>query len=64
MKGGHRQLASQAKRVLVELCEFNAEMAMLMVTEEEGESARTLPTWFLLEIVKDVPRLAGALAVK
>ena len=64
VKGGHRQLASQAKRLLVELCEFNAEMAMLIVSEEEGESARTLPTWFLLEIVKDVPRLAGALTVK
>ncbi|MGC4046239.1 MAG: AAA family ATPase [Armatimonas sp.] len=64
VKGGHRQLANQAKRILVELCEFNAEMAMLLVTEEEGEDARALPTWLLLEIIKDVPRLAGAISVK
>ena len=64
VKGNHRQLANQAKRVLVELCEFNAEMAMLIVTEEEGENSRPLPTWLLLEIIKDVPRLAGAISVK
>lgn len=55
----HRQLAVQAKRVLTELCEFNPEMASVMVAEEAGEAARNLPAWFLIEVVRDLPRLAA-----
>lgn len=60
----HRQLAIQAKRVRVELCEISVEVATVMVAPETGESRRELPSWFLVEIVRDLPRLAGAVSVK
>ncbi len=64
IKPAHRQAVQQAKRVLVELCEINVEMATLMVAEEVGENARNLPSWFLVEVVRDLPRLAQRVAVK
>jgi hypothetical protein len=60
----HRVMASQAKRILVELCDLSAEMASLLVAEETGEGARNLPAWFLLEVVRDLPRLAASVTVK
>ena len=64
IKPAHRHLVSQAKRVLVELCDISAEMATVMVAEETGESGRPLPDWFLVEVVRDLPRLAQRVAVK
>jgi hypothetical protein len=64
LKGQHKQLAIQAKRVLVELCDIHAEMATLMVAEETGEGARNLPSWFLVEVMRDLPRLAQRIASK
>ena len=64
LKGQHRQLALQAKRVLVELCDINAELATVMVAEETGAEARNLPSWFLVEVVRDLPRLAQRVVVK
>lgn len=58
IKPPHRTLIMQAKRVLKELCEINAEMATLLVAEERGETARNLPSWFLVEVARDLPRLA------
>jgi hypothetical protein len=62
IKPAHRVMVNQAKRILVELCELSAEMAALMVVEEQGESARTLPSWFLVEVARDLPRLAQHIA--
>lgn len=64
IKPPHRHLVSQAKRVLVELCDISVEMATVMVAEETGEDARNLPDWFLVEVVRDLPRLAQRIAVK
>jgi MoxR-like ATPase len=64
MKPPHRQLVQQAKRVLVELCDISVEMATVLVAEEAGEDARNLPPWFLVEVVRDLPRLAQRVAVK
>jgi MoxR-like ATPase len=64
VKPQHRVLVQQAKRVLVELCDISAEMATVMVAEETGEEARNLPSWFLVEVVRDLPRLANRVAVK
>ena len=50
--------------MLVELCDISAEMATVMVAEETGEGARNLPSWFLVEVVRDLPRLAQRVAVK
>src|SRR4051794_12203174 len=64
VKPVHRQLVQQAKRILVDLCDINVEMATLLVVEESGEDARNLPAWFLVEVVRDLPRLAQRVAVK
>jgi len=64
VKAQHRLMTQQAKRVLVDLCDISLEMAMLMVGEETGEGARDLPSWFLVEVVRDLPRLAQRVAVK
>jgi len=64
VKPAHRQLVQQAKRVLVDLCDISAELATVLVAEETGEDARNLPSWFLVEVVRDLPRLAQRVAVK
>ncbi|MFN3650219.1 MAG: AAA family ATPase [Armatimonadota bacterium] len=64
LKPQHRTLVQQAKRILMELCEMSVEMATVMVAEEQGESARNLPPWFLVEVVRDLPRLAQSVAVR
>jgi MoxR-like ATPase len=62
IKPPHRQMVIQSKRVLVELCEVSLEMATLLVAEETGEEARNLPDWYLVEVVRDLPRLAQRVA--
>jgi hypothetical protein len=57
LKPQHRQLVIQAKRIMKELCEINAEMATVMVAEEKGDNPRNLPSWFLVEVARDLPRL-------
>jgi MoxR-like ATPase len=64
VKPQHRHMATQAKKVLVELCELSVEMATIMVAEEMGENARNLPGWFLVEVVRDLPRLAQSVTIK
>ena len=64
VRPAHRLMVTQAKRVLVDLCDISVEMATVMVAEEMGESARNLPAWFLVEVVRDLPRLAQRIAVK
>lgn len=63
-KPQHRHLASQAKRITVELCEISVEMASVLVAEEVGESARNLPSWLLIDLIRDLPRLAGVVKIK
>lgn len=64
VKPQHRHLVSQAKKLLVDLCELSVEMATLMVAEEEGDNGRQLPAWFLVEVVRDLPRLAQSITIK
>lgn len=58
LKPQHRIIVKQAKQILVQLCDTNVEMATVMVAEEAGEDARNLPAWFLVEVIRDLPRLA------
>lgn len=60
----HRMMVQQSKKLLMQLCETSVEMATVMVADETGESARKLPPWFLVEVVRDLPRLAQTVAVK
>jgi MoxR-like ATPase len=64
LKPRHHHLVHQAKNILTELCTISVEMATLLVAEESGETARPLPSWFLLDIMRDLPRLAAALSAK
>jgi hypothetical protein len=50
-----RQLAFRAKAVLKDLASISLEIAQLVVAEENNER---LPAWFMVELVRDLPRLA------
>lgn len=49
-----RQLAHRAKGLLKELASLSLEIAQLVVAEEDGVA---LPSWLLVEVVRDLPRL-------
>jgi hypothetical protein len=59
------QLAHRAKALLTELAEISVEAAQMVVAgaqdgvTEDGSDAR-LPSWFMVEVVRDLPRLAAA----
>ena len=48
------RLAFRAKAMLKDLASISLEIAQLVVTEEGGER---LPSWFMVELVRDLPRL-------
>jgi hypothetical protein len=50
-----RQLAHRAKALLKNLAGISLEIAQIVVATPEGEEA--LPGWFMVEIVRDLPRL-------
>ena len=51
----HKEIAHRAKAMLKELTGISLEIAQLVVaSDDEG---RTLPSWLLVEIVRDLPRL-------
>lgn len=53
----HQQLAFTAKGLLKELANISLELAQMAVMKDE--EGRSLPDWFLVEIVRDLPRLIG-----
>ncbi|BBH21421.1 ATP-binding protein [Paenibacillus baekrokdamisoli] len=57
IKEEHRSFAHRVKALLKELSEISLEMAQLVVADH-GEG-QTLPNWFTVEIVRDLPRLAA-----
>jgi hypothetical protein len=52
--GEARELAHRAKGLMKELASTSLEIAQLVVASEKGES---LPSWLMVEIVRDLPRL-------
>jgi MoxR-like ATPase len=64
LSGDAVQLAHRAKALLTELAEISVEAAQLVVAgaqdgvNEDGSDAR-LPSWFMVEVVRDLPRLAA-----
>ncbi|GAA5063132.1 hypothetical protein HNP84_008075 [Thermocatellispora tengchongensis] len=56
-----RDLAFRAKGLLVELAEISLECAQLVIADDEN-GAPVLPTWFLVAVGRDLPRLAAARA--
>jgi hypothetical protein len=52
----HKQLAVRAKDMLRDLARISIEIAQTVVAEDE--QGRCLPSWFLVEVVRDLPRLS------
>ncbi len=49
-------LAHRAKALIKELAQINYELAQMVVSADDG---KILPEWFMIEIVRDLPRLAS-----
>lgn len=56
VRAGHKQLAIQAKDRIKELARISVEIAQSVVNEDDQE--QTLAAWFLVEVARDLPRLA------
>ena len=54
-----RQFAHRAKGLLVELAEISLECAQLVIASGE-DGTPVLPSWFLVEVSRDLPRLVAA----
>jgi hypothetical protein len=52
-----RDLANRAKDLIVSLARISTELAQLLVTETESGAA--LPSWYTVELIKALPRLAA-----
>jgi hypothetical protein len=51
----HQALAHRAKALLKDLAALSLEIAQMVVAEQDNGS--TLPSWLMVEIVRDLPRL-------
>ncbi len=50
----HKELAHRAKGLIKDLAALSFEMAQMLVSKQDGEA---LPGWFMVEVVRDLPRL-------
>ncbi len=57
MSANARDLAHSAKGLLSELSHISLEMAQMVVAQDGDEEE--LPAWFLVEVVRDLPRLVN-----
>ena len=55
LSGDSRALVLQAKDRITELANISLEIARMAVTPEDGKE---LPDWFVVELFRDLPRLA------
>lgn len=51
---GTQELAHRAKAMIKDLSHINIELAQMVVSSDDG---KVLPEWFMVEIVRDLPRL-------
>ena len=49
-------LSHRAKAMIKELSSINYEIAQMVVSDDNG---KVLPDWFMVEIVRDLPRLVS-----
>jgi hypothetical protein len=54
--GNAGALAVRAKALMKDLANLSLEIAQMVVASADGES---LPGWFMVEIIRDLPRLAA-----
>ncbi len=55
MTENHKMLSHRAKALLKELSSISVEIAQIVVSDQEGN--KCLPAWFMVDIVRDLPRL-------
>lgn len=55
LTGSTRELAHRAKSLIRDLAAISLEMAQMVVAQ--AENGDTLPPWFIVELVRDLPRL-------
>lgn len=58
LSGAARQLAHNAKGLLKDLAEISLEIAQTVVAKSDS-GEEEIPSWFLVEVVRDVPRIAA-----
>ena len=58
LDGRQKDMVHRSKAMMRELSAINEECAQVVVSKHEG---RSLPAWYLTEIVRDLPRLAARL---
>jgi hypothetical protein len=51
----HKKLTHRAKALIKDLSVINLEIAQMVVAKQE--EGQTLPNWFMVDIVRDLPRL-------
>jgi hypothetical protein len=56
VRGEHKELAVRAKDRLRDLARISVEIAQSVLAEDD--EGRRLPAWFLVEVARDLPRLA------
>ena len=56
ISGGMLSFAYRAKGMIKELAVINFEIAQMTVA---ADGAEALPDWFMMEIIRDLPRLVG-----
>lgn len=56
VRAEHKALAIRAKDMLRDLARISVEIAQSVLSEDEN--GNSLPSWFLIEIARDLPRLA------
>jgi hypothetical protein len=54
-----KQLAHRGKALLVELAEISLEVAQIVIASDQ-DGKPVLPSWFLVEVTRDLPRLVAA----
>ena len=59
MRASQKELTHRGKGLIKDLAQISLEMAQMVVGKDGGEGAgEQLPDWLLVEIVRDLPRLA------
>ncbi len=57
VRSAHQQLGMRAKDMLRDLSRISVEIAQSVMGEDDA--GQRLPSWFLIEVARDLPRLAG-----
>ncbi len=57
LRSAHQELAIRAKDMLRDLARISVEIAQSVMSEDEA--GQRLPGWFLVQVARDLPRLAG-----